>query len=763
MKKRLILPLLVLALLIGTLPARAASVSPAQTAETLRAALFAAQMDFTRDPAESAVQLAKAEAAYVETLAAPLADADPAADARLRAGFQTLKTALADADPAWFAAARAQVWTALLAGSVTVVEQATRAGEVSLAQTWLPVREFRTATRFSRPSADATLALTDLAADTLPPEDALIAVRADLLDTYQARLAQALRDLTTADASDFSVRRAELAALAEGYFAILAPAYAEQRGPDALAATAGAFTRLLAAALAGDDLAQALEPVETALDNFRAAPLSSKEEARRAGQLLRYISLVPIEYGRGVANGWVTQDFEIQEAITFLEGAQAAFDDLESLLAAQDAAQTAQAAAHLTTLARQLNAALSGGAVADPADVKFAAEGATEILQTIMPEAWTAQASTGDFDVIQSLLDQLIAAVSTGDYEMAESSRLEAYAVMEVGPEAKLLVFAPQLNLTLEGLFWYGDDQQPGLGALIQRRAPLDEVRATRRVLDTHLAEAQKTLSASTAPAAIVTNAGVIVFREGLEAVLILASLLSSLKGVENARLRRPLWVGSLGALLATGVTWLLVRGVLLTFARFGEKLEAVVSLIAIGVLLVITNWFFHKAYWTNWLAQFHARKRTLLSGETGLWLGLAALGFTSVYREGFETVLFLQALVLEGGMQTVLLGLGFGVLATAVVGWITFRLQVNLPYKKMLIVTGIMIGVVLLVMVGNTVHVLQVVGWLPIHTIPWLPFPYWTGMWFGLFATWEGIGLQLVAAAFVVGSYYLAEGKRRR
>ena len=144
------------------------------------------------------------------------------------------------------------------------------------------------------------------------------------------------------------------------------------------------------------------------------------------------------------------------------------------------------------------------------------------------------------------------------------------------------------------------------------------------------------------------------------------------------------------------------------------------------------------------------------------MWLGLAALGFTSVYREGFETVLFLQALVLEGGLAVVLGGVALGLVATVLVGVITFALQARLPYKKMLIATGIMIGGVLLVMVGNTVHVMQVVGWLPIHSIAELPLPYWTGIWFGLFPTWEGILLQAAAAIFVIGSYYLAEWQKK-
>jgi high-affinity iron transporter len=260
-------------------------------------------------------------------------------------------------------------------------------------------------------------------------------------------------------------------------------------------------------------------------------------------------------------------------------------------------------------------------------------------------------------------------------------------------------------------------------------------------------------------------NATIIVFREGLEAVLILASLMGSMKLNESRKYRKPLWWGAAAALCATMLTWLLARGVLLALARYGEKLEAVVSLIAIGVLLLITNWFFHKMYWNDWLARFHSRKRQLLQGEAGLFLGLVALGFTSVYREGFETVLFLQALVLEAGTGIVMSGVAFGLLATVLVGFATFKIQARLPYKKMLIVTGVMIGAVLLIMVGNTVHVLQVVGWLPIHLISHITTPTWLGTWLGLYPTWESIGLQLAAAFFVIGCYYWAEhisdGKR--
>jgi high-affinity iron transporter len=152
-----------------------------------------------------------------------------------------------------------------------------------------------------------------------------------------------------------------------------------------------------------------------------------------------------------------------------------------------------------------------------------------------------------------------------------------------------------------------------------------------------------------------------------------------------------------------------------------------------------------------------------MVSITIGQTIGLILLGFTSIYREGFETVLFLQSLVLEAGSSVVLRGVGLGLLGTAAVGVITFSLQVRLPYKKMLIVTGVMIGGVLLTMVGHTVHVLQAVGWLPITPISNLYLPYWMGQWFGLFATWQGILLQIAAAGFVIGSYFLAEHQTKR
>jgi high-affinity iron transporter len=259
----------------------------------------------------------------------------------------------------------------------------------------------------------------------------------------------------------------------------------------------------------------------------------------------------------------------------------------------------------------------------------------------------------------------------------------------------------------------------------------------------------------------------VIVFREGLEAVLILAALVAGLVG-EQRRVRRPLYLGAAAALVASALTWIVAQTVLGSLSHYGEKLEAVVSLVAIGVLLVILNWFYHRVYWNEHLAGLHGRKKKILgAGLVGAaaaqLLALAALGFSSVYREGFETVLFLQALVLEAGLPDVLLGVAVGLVGVSLVGVLTITLGRKLPHKRLLVMTGGLILVVLAVMVGTTVQTLQVVGWVPVTPIDGLQLPYWAGLWLGLYPTWEGIGAQVAAVTLVLGSYVAAEQLRKQ
>jgi high-affinity iron transporter len=106
--------------------------------------------------------------------------------------------------------------------------------------------------------------------------------------------------------------------------------------------------------------------------------------------------------------------------------------------------------------------------------------------------------------------------------------------------------------------------------------------------------------------------------------------------------------------------------------------------------------------------------------------------------------------------------GVALGLVGVAAVGAVTFKLEQRLPYKRMLIVTGVLISLVLVVMVGNTMRTLQGVGWLSITPVD-VDFPLWMGTWLGVFPTVETLGAQLAAFGFVIGSYFAAEWLRKR
>ena len=255
-----------------------------------------------------------------------------------------------------------------------------------------------------------------------------------------------------------------------------------------------------------------------------------------------------------------------------------------------------------------------------------------------------------------------------------------------------------------------------------------------------------------------VVNTGILVFREGLEAILVLAAITASMVR-KGQRHWRPVALGSGLSLVATVATWFAVAA-LVSVLPFSElDIQAGTGLLAIVVLLVIMNWFFHKVYWTGWIAHHNRRKQDLVGATPGgrVWGGLVLLGFTAVYREGFEVVLFLQNLRLRAGPHAILYGVAIGLFLTAVVAVLTFAAHSRLPYKKILVLTGVMLGAVLVVMVGESVQEMQLAHWLPTTSLD-LPLPGWLGMWFAVFPNVEGLASQAGAALLVVGSYVAAQ-----
>lgn len=262
-------------------------------------------------------------------------------------------------------------------------------------------------------------------------------------------------------------------------------------------------------------------------------------------------------------------------------------------------------------------------------------------------------------------------------------------------------------------------------------------------------------------PGAAVINTAILVFREGLEAVLVLAAIISGLVKKKQDNYWKPISAGAGVSFIATLATWFIVVAIISSVNASQLNIQAFTGLLAVIVLLIIMNWFFHKIYWTGWIS-LHNRKKQKLTGnkdeslKTGTFWSLFILGLTSVYREGFEVVLFLQNLRLKVGSDIILQGTLIGLALTMIVGVLTFLAQRRLPHKKMLVFTGALLVVVLAVMVGETIQEMQQAGWISTTTLN-INIPDWAGVWFCIFPTVETLSFQALAVIYVLGSYFAA------
>jgi len=261
----------------------------------------------------------------------------------------------------------------------------------------------------------------------------------------------------------------------------------------------------------------------------------------------------------------------------------------------------------------------------------------------------------------------------------------------------------------------------------------------------------------------------VLVSREGLESILVLAALIAGLKG-KNYGYQRPIQAGAGLGFGAGVVTWFIAISIVgdLMASYSALAVQAATGLFAVIVLLIVMNWFFHGVYWSGWINMQTRAKRSLIAQAEGMsknsrrvLLGLAVLGFASVYRESVEVVLFLQSYYLDAGPAVVYYGAAAGLVLTVATGYLTFLGHRRLPYRRMLVATGVLLTGVLFVMVGEEVNEMQLAGWIGTTNIPGLQgVPAWAGLWFSVFPNVQTFVGQALALLLVAGTYFIA---RRR
>ncbi|MBV9657426.1 MAG: FTR1 family protein [Verrucomicrobia bacterium] len=502
-------------------------------------------------------------------------------------------------------------------------------------------------------------------------------------------------------------------------------------------------------------LAQWRQDVESTLPNL----LTEQDAARLQRLLARFVKLIPKEYRNGVNKGAILIALEYREATQFTQQAQGLVNELGPVWERDLPAAYNKRHREVVDKFEALRVAISKLAPPD----KIAAQ-ATEISDILENDFHLSARRTGDRgDVIEetalevrAALTGSLAAAKADQWQEAESQRLDAYTAFDSEIEPRVLPRDPDLGRRVERSFLDGQPDQAGIKALLDRRAPMEELEAAYEQTLEGLDSSVKLLRTSVSPTTLGFTAFSIVSREGMEAVVVLAALMAGLRGAEQRGTRRGIAAGAWLALAATGVTFWLSLTVIQSLRQHGEKLEAVVSILAVIILLIVTNWVFHKFYWVGWNAKIRSLSKAAQNVNQQRWefLALLGVGFLTVYREGFETALFLQSLLLEGNRAAVAVGCVGGLGAILLIGALTFRFGVKLPYRRMLVITGVLVVSIMVSFLGSTTRLFQTVGWLPVHPIPGLHLPTWTGLWLGLYPSWEGVLIPPLALVYVGGAW---------
>lgn len=235
------------------------------------------------------------------------------------------------------------------------------------------------------------------------------------------------------------------------------------------------------------------------------------------------------------------------------------------------------------------------------------------------------------------------------------------------------------------------------------------------------LAESQQLLSETTlSPAVGFTSALVILLREGLEAILVLAAMFAFLTKTDRREAMRYVHYGWVGALALGGLTWAISAYFIQISGAAREMTEAVTALLAAVILFYVGYWMHQSANAQRWNAFLKDQIQSALSQKT-LW-SLTAIAFMAVYREVFETILFYQTLWLQVGddaKSSVFGGIALAAVLLVIVTWLIVRAGTRLPLKQFFSVSALLMIALAIVFAGKGVVALQEAGKLapwPIH-----------------------------------------------
>jgi len=359
-----------------------------------------------------------------------------------------------------------------------------------------------------------------------------------------------------------------------------------------------------------------------------------------------------------------------------------------------------------------------------------------------------------EIDFIRDTLQVLLIQYADGNYQDAYTSARTAYLDSYEYVEIPLRAIDPDFTLEVE--FQFAE-----LRNKIQNQEPYEDVEEIAIGIKRNLDESERLVTGvgTLAPMIAFTSSFAIIFREGLESVLILGAVLTYLEASRNTQFKKFVYYGVLFAIGATAVTWFIASFIIEISGANRELIEAIAALSATAVLFYVSFWVLNKIEHKKWME--FVKAKVWQATTTGSVMVFVMLSFFTVYREGFETVLFYQAMSGFAKYMELQVTLGFvlGIVSLMAIYYGMRRLGRKLPLRALF---GLTMGVgayLSIAFLGNAIRELQVIEIVPytgmIGIIPRLDINLATMT--GIYPTLETIIAQIILlGVYLVASSYV-------
>lgn len=356
------------------------------------------------------------------------------------------------------------------------------------------------------------------------------------------------------------------------------------------------------------------------------------------------------------------------------------------------------------------------------------------------------------FNEIFLLLNQSIDAYRENQNREAVESAVDSYLTYEK-VEKQLISKRKELGLKLESSFGR-------LQAEIKRKASIDLVEKVGQTITDDLKEAQQILTQEIGFTGLFIQSLSIIVREGFEAILIIAALITFLVKSRNRDKIKAIYMGVLIGIIGSFITAYILQEILDISMASQEMMEGVIMLVAVVVLFYVSYWLVSKIEATKWQNYITGKMQKAVT--TGSAFTLSMVAFLSVYREGFETVLFYKALYLYAGDNSagIIPGFVVGCVVLAVVYFLINQLGMRIPVKWFFVVTSVFLYYMAFMFMGKGLHELQMGGALRLTSANFVPEIPWLGM----YPTWETfIGQMILVVAYAGALVYTFGIKQER